>query len=269
MRRLLTVMVAALMAAGAFAQAKALVIKGTLKTANDVKTGSIKWSVKEKAYITQRKAGNMVVDEITKPEDVVELSIDKPEGWDQIAAAVDAGRGATVMKKLEAIAKNYAHLQWDKTATRYLAKAYLDSGNNDAALKACNTVIGMEPEAAYVGELAPMYWQTLLRLNRLSNLESALKKAAVSGDRYASGAALIMRGDITVAGKDGDRDAAKKALQDGYLRVIFLYQDVPELPPEALYKAAKCFETMGQAPRAAAMRSELRQKYPSSPWAAK
>ena len=265
----MTVVVAALMATGVFAQAQAVVIKGTLRTANDVKTGTIKWSVKEKAYVTQRKAGNMVVDEITKPEDVIDLSIEKPAQWDQIVAAVESGRGASVMKRLEAIAKDYAHLQWDKAATRYLAKAYLDAGNNEAALKACNTVIGMDPSAAYMGELAPMYWQTLLRLNRLSQLESALKKAATSGDRYASGAALIMRGDITVAGKEGDREAAKKALQDGYLRVIFLYQDVADLPPEALAKAAKCFETMGQAPRAAAMRSELRQKYPASPWASK
>ena len=67
-------------------------------------------------------------------------------------------------------------------------------------------------------------------------------------------------------------DAAKKALTDGYLRVVFLYTDdevADRLRPEALYKAAHCFDKLGQSGRADAMRTELKQNYAASPWAAR
>ena len=91
-------------------------------------------------------------------------------------------------------------------------------------------------------------------------------------DRFARGAALIMYGDIAL--KDGKEsgDACKKALTDGYLRVVFLYKDAEvadKLQPEALYKAARCFDKLSQSGRADFMRTELKRSYASSPWANK
>ena len=136
----------------------------------------------------------------------------------------------------------------------------------------CNEIIDGEPSAAYRGDLAPAYWSALLSLNRRAPLEKNIEKALKSDDRFARGAALIMRGDIAM--KDGKEslDACKKALADGYLRVVFLYKDpefAEKLQPEALYKAAYCFEKLNQSVRADFMRTELKRSYASSPWANK
>ena len=82
-----------------------------------------------------------------------------------------------------------------------------------------------------------------------------------------------MRGDLAM--KDGaeSNDACKKALTDGYLRVVFLYKEDPQvaekLRPEALYKAAHCFDKLNQSGRADFMRTELKRTYANSPWANK
>ena len=111
-------------------------------------------------------------------------------------------------------------------------------------------------------------WEHLGMLDDPVYLEKAMK----SEDRFARGAALIMYGDIAM--KDGKEsvDACKKALTDGYLRVVFLYKDAEvaeKLQPEALYKAAHCFDKLSQSGRADFMRTELKRSYASSPWANK
>jgi TolA-binding protein len=77
-----------------------------------------------------------------------------------------------------------------------------------------------------------------------------------------------MRGDLGLATGD-TADNAKKALRDGYLRVITLYKTEAEAQPEALFKAAKCFEKVGQSGRADQMRSELKKNFAGSEWAQK
>ena len=112
----------------------------------------------------------------------------------------------------------------------------------------------------------------LLKLNQKTKLEAALAKAAASGDRFSSGAAFTLRGDIVMQEGGESADAAKKALADGYLRVVLMYTDQPvaaKLRPEALYKAAQCFEKLGQSGRAEAMRGELKKLYPNTLWAMK
>ncbi|MBR1870410.1 MAG: tetratricopeptide repeat protein [Kiritimatiellae bacterium] len=277
MIRKITLMLAACLCVAAVANAQQkpapAPIKGTIFLVDGTKrAGAIRWSAKEKAYIIKKQAGATFIDEQTPPDQVERLDIEKPAQWDALAKAVEAGKGTAAIPRLEAIAKQYAHLQWDKEAGRYLAQAYIAQGNFDKALAAANDIIKTDETAAYLGVLAPMYWQALLKKGQNSKLEAALKKAVASGDRYASGAALIMRGDMLVEGKPGDRDAALNALEDGYLRVVLMYNDAgvaEHLRPEALAKAAKCFETAGMAPRAATLRGQLRAQYPNSPWVSK
>ena len=81
-----------------------------------------------------------------------------------------------------------------------------------------------------------------------------------------------MRGDIAMKAGNGSNDACKKALIDGYLRVVYLYKDAEiadRLQPEALYKAARCFDKLNQSGRADTMRTELKRTYANSPWANK
>ena len=253
--------VAALAAPGA--------VTGTLTLENgDVQKGAIRWSAREKAYVMTKGK----VEQQFKETDVAEIDIEKPDAFDAAVAQVAKGQGAAAIPTLQKIVKEYAHLQWDKVAGRYLAEAYIAAGKAEDALKTCQGIISGEPTAANKGELAPAYWNALLALNKTSALEAALSKAAKSGDRFSSGAALILRGDIILKAGNESNDAAKKALTDGYLRVVYLYNDAgvaARLQPEALYKAAHCFEKLGQSGRADSMRTTLKKSYASSPWAAK
>ena len=244
-------------------------ITGSITTENgDTNNGVIRWSARDKAYVIAKGGVELQV----KPTEVAEMDIAKPAGWDELVAQVEKGNGASAIEPFTKIMKEYAHLQWDKTAARYLAEAYLLAGNADKALAAANEVINGDKTAAYKGDLAPAYWAALLALNRTSKLEEALTKAAASGDRYSSGAALNMRGDIIYKMGGETEEAAKKALTDGYLRVALMYTDASvasRLRPEALYKAAKCFEKLRMSGRADTFRTELKKAYASSPWAAK
>ena len=133
---------------------------------------------------------------------------------------------------LEKIASDYMMLQWDKPATRYLAEAHVQAGNADKAIAVCEKVIAADPEAAYLGEMAPVYWQALIKRERLSKVEELLGKAIKTGDRPASANALIARGDLIQAGGGDANELAKKALRDGYLRVVTLYRSERSAQPE-------------------------------------
>ena len=256
------------MAAAAALAAEA--VMGTLNLENGgSKTGEIKWSARSKSYVVTQKKGSSMIDEEVAVGEVASLDIVKPAGMDQAAALVQKGQGASAIGTLQGIVKDYAHLQWDQVAGRYLAEAYLAAGKTEQALEACQGVIKGDPTAAFKGDLAPAYWECLLALGQKNKLESALAKAAASGDRFSSGAAFIKRGDIVWKDGNESAEAAKKALADGYLRAVLMYRDQPAIQPEALFKAALCFEKMGHSGRADQYRGELRKSYPTSPWTSK
>ena len=155
-------------------------------------------------------------------------------------------------------------LKWDEPATRYLATAQLAAGDAAGAIKNCESLISVRPELAWKGELAPTDWQALLKTGKTAKLDDYISNAIASGDPLASASALLMRGDIFMEKKEG-----LNALKDGYLRVVVLYQTLREIQPEALFKAAKAFESINQNANAEKMRSTLRTKYSQSEYARK
>ena len=244
-------------------------IMGTITDAQGPHKGIVRYSLKSKTYFVTTKQNGAVLEAEIAPADVTEMDIATPAGWDQAVANVEKGRAAASINYFAGIVKQYNHLQWDLRAARYLADAYLASGNADKALESCTAVVRADPETAYKGELAPIFWKVLVKLGKKDQLEKLLVKAATSGDRYSSGAALIGRGDLILAGGES-ADSLRAALVDGYLRVALMYTDgkiAEQLRPEALAKSAQCFEKIGQAGRADQMRGELKRLYPNSPWA--
>ena len=109
-----------------------------------------------------------------------------------------------------------------------------------------------------------MYWQALLKTGKGARLNDLITKAIAEGGREASAAALVMRGDMLM-----ERKEALNALKDGYLRVVVLYENVKDIQPEALYKAAKAFDSLNRTADAERMRSKLRSKYAQSEYARK
>jgi tetratricopeptide (TPR) repeat protein len=229
--------------------------------------GTISWRPREKAYAVVQRGGNNV--EILMTQDKIkELQIPRPN---ELVAAIDKiqkGDAASAIPLLEKVSKLYQMLTWDTVATRYLAEAYLKDGDADKAIDVCEGVIRFNPEAAYLGEMAPVYWDSLLKKDRSSKVEELLTQAIKSGDRSASAFAQIKRGDIILKGGDTP-EIAKKALRDGYLRVVTLYKAQRDAQPEALYKAAKCFDKLGQSGRADSMRTTLKTEFGASEWAHK
>lgn len=264
MRTGIIIAVAAMAAAAALGDAPGSVTNKSGETLR----GIVRWSARDKAYVVANNNSELQV----KAADVSKLDIDKPSEFDQAVEKVNGKKdAAAAIPVLEKIVKGYRHLQWDVSAGRYLAQAYLVAGKPDAALKACQEVIATDSSAAYKGDLAPAYWSTLLALGKTTQLETALERAFKTGDRYSSGAAFIVRGDMIMKDGNESTDAARRALTDGYLRVVLLYRDegvAAKLRPEALYKAARCFDKLQQSGRQQAMLDELKRNYPQSPWAA-
>ncbi|MGI6098707.1 MAG: hypothetical protein GX174_00870 [Lentisphaerae bacterium] len=262
--RLLPAVLAVVMLAGTAAAQ----IRGTIKT-TDGKTvsGQIRWLNSQKKYIVMStRPGTQATIEVQLTADqVADIQVPQPRELGPAIQAVRSGSNiAGAIPVLEKIIIDYTMMQWDEPAARVLAEAQLAVGKPDAAIKACERVIAIRPEAAYKGDMAVVYWQALLKANRSAKLEALLKDAIAKGGREASASALIMRGDMLMESKQ-----PRDALKDGYLRVVILYENVRSVQPEALYKAAKAFEAIHQNPNAEKMRSILRTKYASSEYARK
>lgn len=247
----LMVVVAAMAAANAFA------IQGSVSTETETFAGDVKWHARDKKYVIEKGK----ISKEFKLADVTGLNIPKPAAYDKAVSQIEAGQGAAAIPALTKIVADYRMLQWDKPAGRYLALAHLAAGNAQKAYEACQPIIGEDKAAAYRGELAAAYWQALLKLGKFDQLENLLKKASAAGDRQASAAALVMRGDIIVSSASDNLDKLKDALRDGYLRVVLMYPD-PECKrerSEACVKAAGVFDKLGQSARAEKLRAQAKQ----------
>ena len=253
----------ALLASAPFANAQ---IDGKIQTKDKkVVAGKIRWFPAKKVYtVVQVGAGGQTREIELTPDQVARIAVPKPAKYDAAVAAVRSGKAAAAVPVLQEIVKTYAMLEWDEKAARYLAEAQLASGDGPGAVATCESLIKAKPSVAYIGDVAPVYWQALLKTGKTAKLGDLITKAIAEGSREASAAALIMRGDMLMEKKE-----TLNALKDGYLRVVILYENVKEVQPEALYKAAKAFDALNQNANAERMRSTLRTKYSQSEYARK
>jgi len=245
----------------AMAAVELMAVPGTVETtAGDTKTGDLKWQPRQRSYLLTYKKGKTDVSAEFPLGDVAKLDIDRPQGFDKAVEQVEKGQGAQAIAILTKIKDDYRMLVWDKPAGRYLALAYIAAGQPQKAYDVCQGILADDKAAAYTGALAPAYWEALLKLGKRDILVSLLDKAAKSGDRVSSAAALVARGDLIRAeGKDSS-DACKKALTDGYLRVYLMYKyaECADVRKAAMEKAAECLDTLGKASLAEKMRSEAK-----------
>lgn len=253
----------ALLASAPFARAQ---IEGKiLTTDNQQVAGKIRWYPAKRVYeITQTRQGGQSYTSELPPDKVKRIVTAEPAKLRPAIAAVRSGNASAAIPVLQEIVKTYAMLEWDEKAARYLAEAQLASGDAAGAAATCEGLIKAKPSVAYLGEVAPIYWQALLKTGKTAKLGDYITKAIAAGDPAASAAALIMRGDMLMEKKE-----TLGALKDGYLRVVILYENVKEIQPEALYKAAKAFDALNQNANAERMRTKLRTKYAQSEYARK
>ena len=240
----------------AAAAAEAFAIQGSVSTETETFAGDIKWHARDKKYVVEK---GKITKEF-KLADVTALDIPKPQGFDKAVQMVDGGQGSAAVATLAKIVSDYRMMQWDKPAGRYLALAHLAAGNAQKAYDACTPIIAEDRSAAYSGDLAAAYWQALLKLGKTEQLEKLLKDAATKGNRQSSAAALVMRGDMVVAASNDSPEELRRALRDGYMRVVLMYQDADcaRERGEAILKAAQCFDKLGQSARAESLRAQVK-----------
>ena len=244
------------MGLAAFAAAEAFAIQGSVSTEAETFAGDVKWHARDKKYVIQK---DKIIKEY-KLSDVTSLDIPKPQGFDKAVQMVESGQGSSAVAILSKIVAEYRMLQWDKPAGRYLALAHLAAGNAQKAYEVCAPIVHEDKSAAYSGDLAAAYWQALLKLGKNEQLEKLLKDAATKGNRQSSAAALVMRGDMIVASSNDAPEELKRALRDGYMRVVLMYRDAEcaRERGEAMLKAAQCFDKLGQPARAESLRAQAK-----------
>ncbi len=240
----------------ALAASAALAVPGTINQ----KRGDITWQRGSKTYALAYKQGNMTAQQEIPLGSVQSLDIDKPANYDKLVAMVEGGQGAGAIAGLTQIVQTYRMLVWDKPAARYLVEAYISANNYQKAYDSAQSIIAEDKSAAFTGPLAPAYWKALLGLGKNVQLENCLNKASSSGDRASSAAALVMRGDVTLAAEGDSPDVCRKVLTDAYLRVALMYSDEPckGARIDAMNKAAACFDKLGMAGRAEKLRTQAR-----------
>jgi len=231
--------------------------------------GLIHYKALNKVYIVKNSAGNGgAVLELEVPLAAVKtLAVAEPPELRPAVQLVRDGKLAPAIAALDKVALEYSMLQWDVSATRWLAEAYLRDGKPEPAMRACERVTDKRPEAAISGELAPWYWQALLAANRNNKLEDLLIAAAKSGVPDGQARASVMRGEML-----RKQAKSKDALRDGYLRTVVLFKGwrdplVREARAEALYKAAECFDDLGMITAATQMRTRCMAEHADSDWA--
>ncbi|MGN0855377.1 MAG: hypothetical protein ACI4R9_07655 [Kiritimatiellia bacterium] len=244
----------------ALAASSVWAMPGTIKTSTDQRRGDITWQRRTKSYVLTYKKGQTDVQAQYPLDSVERLDIEKPANFDKLVELVARGQGGAAIGGLTKIVQDYRMLVWDKPAGRYLVEAYLAANNPQKAYETAQSIIAEDKDAAWKGDLAPAYWQSLLKLNKTAQLENCLRKAISSGDRACAAEATVMRGDIILTTAGDTPDAHRQALAEAYLRVALMYPDEPcrNARVAAMQKAALSFDKLGMAARAEGMRTQAK-----------
>ena len=226
-------------------------------------SGKVRYLSSSKIFELQMQGGRATT---TIPaSDVARVVLQAPPA--ELATAVEAvkrGQYAAAIAPLKTIKDDYAMFGPDAVAAQYLAVAYLGLGKSADAARMCDEVLRDNPHAAASGEFAGIYWDALLKEKQFAKLSRILGDAIQTGSREVAAVALVKRGDIDMEKGDG-----KKALLDGYLRTVLLFQDIKEIQPEALYKAIKAHEALNEHHYAEKWRKRLLSGYAMSEYAKK
>ena len=261
MKKTPLVLLAALLL-GCATSVRAADVKAKVQLSNgETHQGTIRWLPADKKYMFGMKQPNGTVAERALPSDaVLKLQVETPPEWGKLRQQAQQSPDAAI-SGLQALAERYRRLQWDGEAGALIAQIYLKKNNAKGAVDACRKIIQGNDRAAWDSAMAPWYWRALIEANQTGSLPGLLDKGATSADRAVAAQACLKRGDMFDAQND-----AKAALKDGYLRVVFLFQDAGEARAEAIYKAAQMFDKLHQSAYAEKMRKLLLDQHRNSPW---
>jgi len=224
-------------------------------------SGSVRYMASSKNYEIRK---GQVASQIPARDVVKVILKDQPAQLKPAIIAVQRGQYNAAIAPLNKIKTDYDMFGPDVIAAQYLAKAYVNLNKPADAVRMCKDVLSNNPQAINDSKFAGVYWDALLKDNKLAMLRRVLGEVIQKGSHEIIAVALVKRGDVYMA-----KGETKKALCDGYLRTILMFQDVKHIQPEALYKAIKAHQAIGQHPYAEKWRKRLLAGYPTSDYAKK
>ncbi len=215
---------------------------------------SIRYQERTDEYIVITEAGRFPI----PADDVRNVQVSEPERWIEGTHLLSNQRYDDAISVFRDIMRDYNKLGgWDLRARHKLAQAYAAQGEHIRAIAQYDALF---EEISPTVQQKRNYWDSLLAAERFNILKNELGKVIGEGQREAVAAAHLMRGRVHDA--EGN---TMEALFD-YLRTHILFEEVEEVQPEALYRAAGRLDALRDA-RADEMRKLLRERYPRSEFA--
>jgi tetratricopeptide (TPR) repeat protein len=148
-----------------------------------------------------------------------------------------------------------------KEVWRYLAKALLETADNEGALAAANNVLAIEDNPAWKADGLLDRGRALLALDRPAESRKAADEAlALRPQGRTSGGLRILIGDLEMKAGDPKKASAEYLIVVGFL-------DDKELKPLALHKLIEALEKQGDNAEAEKYRQQLKAEFPD--WKAK
>lgn len=222
-------------------------------------TGNIRYLKSSRTYEIQ--VGQVTVQ--VPEKDVVRINMQKPKEIDQAAAFMAKKQYSSAIPLLKRVESMYKDLQWDKTALRGLAECYFESGMASEGIKMVEEAMNSGGESLSP-TIVQKYWDELIKNKDYAKLERSIESVIATGARSVAAVAQIKRGDMLK-----EKGQLREAAVDGYLRTVVFYQEEKEAREEAVYKAMKVFQDLGQQTYADKMRKILMSDYPNGTWAKK
>ena len=195
-------------------------------------------------------------------KDVDRVEMPKPAAIDQAEKFLAEGRTEQAKVLLTQAASDYVNLGWDMRAQELLAQVYAKIGDHAQVVSLCKSLIDKAQGGQVSPQLRFIYWNSMLALQRFAPLEADLKETLAKGSRSEAAFAQLTRANLRSL-----QSKSQDALLD-YLRAVILYEDIAEVQPEALYKAADLMEKMRDG-RGLDLRARLKARYPGSDWVTK
>ncbi len=214
----------------------------------------IRWLPSKKQYLVTLPSGVAVPIAL---QQVRALDVPKPPNL-EAAAQLSVRSPASAIPTLERIVKDYTMLKWDTEAARWLAEAYLRMNKPKEAVEYLER---LSPETLREGSLSRAYWSALQQSGQKAKLKRVLLEAIENGPRETAAIAQVIRGDLEM-----EAGNIKEALVHNYLRTVLLFDDVKSIQPEALIKAMRAHEKLGEHSHAEKWKRKLLQDYPDSPY---
>lgn len=188
---------------------------------------------------------------------VQDAAADRPPAYDQAVQLSEAGRYDEALKILDQVANQYRLLGWDDWAHYGAARIHVKRGAYEEAEKSyrkLSTRFRQRPDVIVNAALAQ------IETGAYAEAEEALDQLIRGAGRDIAARAQVLRGDLK-----RKRRQLEPAVRD-YLRTVILFENVRDVQPEALYKAAETLEELRDA-RAKELFARLQREYPASDYA--